>query len=127
MKKEKIIKRLYYLGIFTLVTSFIWVALSGYHQLIKESQIVKEDKALIKSMQPNLRSDILPTIQQRKEYSIEEVSQGLLKPTATPTPTPTVASEPTPSIVPTIVPTSAPGEEGVESTGSGQLEEQGNE
>lgn len=109
MKKEKVIKRLYWLGIFTLITSFIWLALSGYYRLIEERQIVKEDKALIKPIQPNLRSELLPTIKQRKEYTIEEVSQGLLKPTATPTPS--------------IVPTSAPGEEGVESTGSGQLEE----
>lgn len=123
MKKEKIIKRLYYLGIFTVTTSFIWVALSGYHQLIKKQQIVKEDKALIKPIQPNLRSDLLPTIRQRKEYTIEEVSKDLIKPTATPTATPTIASEPTPSVVPTSTPGSAPGEEGSESTGSGQLEE----
>jgi hypothetical protein len=115
VKKEKVIKRLYQLGIFTLITSFIWVALSGYHQLIQKQQIKGEDKALIKPIQPNLRSELLPTIQARREYKIEEVSQSLIKPTATPTPTPTTASEPTPS----VVPTSAPGQEAEESTGSG--------
>ncbi len=115
MKQKKIIKRLYWLGIFTLATSFIWVSLSGYHQLVQKQRIVGEDKALIKPLNLDLKSDVLPTIRQRKEYTVDEVSQSLLEPT--PTPTPTLASEPTPS----VVPTSAPGE-GVESTGSGQLE-----
>lgn len=114
MKQKKIIKRLYWLGIFTLATSFIWLSLSGYHQLIQKQQIVEEDKTLIEPINVDLKSDVIPTIRERKDYSIEEVSQSLLEPT----PTPTLASEPTPS----VVPTSAPGE-GVESTGSGQLEE----
>ncbi len=116
MKKDKIIKRLYWLGILTLATSFIWVSLSGYHQLIKKSQIVGEDEALIEPINPDLNSEILPVIQERKKYTIEEASQELLKPT----PTPTESSEAESPIVPTSVPEE---EEVEESTGSGQLEE----
>lgn len=125
MKKDKVIKRLYQLGIITLVTSFIWVALSGYHHLIRESQIIKEDKELVKPIQPNLQSDLLPTIQQRKEYTIEEVSESLIRPTTTPTPA--SEDEQTSPVVPTSIPESAPDEGVNEGTESGQLEEEVNE
>lgn len=112
MKKEEAIKRLYRLGIFTLVTSFLIVSLSGYHQLV-DKKITKEEERMIEPLQPELRTDSLPAIRQRKEYSVEEVSEKLREPTPTPTPDVESADEDSEAI----------SEQEIESPGSAELEE----
>lgn len=89
MTKVKKIKRLVSLGIITLITALIWVALDSYHQLVKQEQIKKVGD-LIKPLDPHLNTEVLDQIETRKKYRLDEVEEFLLP---TPTPAPTVSPE----------------------------------
>lgn len=88
MTKVKKIKRLVSLGIITLITALIWVALDSYHQLVKQEQMRKVGD-LIEPLDPNLNTEVLGQIETRKKYQLDEVEEFLL---------------PTPTLVPTVSP-----------------------
>ena len=65
-------RRLIWLASFTLLTALIWTALDSYHQLVKKQQIGKV-KSLIEPLDPHLSTDVLKSIEARKEYRINDV------------------------------------------------------
>lgn len=72
MKKKKKLKRLVSVGVFTLITSLLWVSLESYRELVKKEEIKKVDQLLI-PLDPNLETDILDQIEARREYQPDQV------------------------------------------------------
>ncbi len=72
-------KKWVWLGSITLVTALIWVALDGYHQLVRQDRLgtVKE---LLKPIDPRLNTQVLKDIELRKEYQLLEAEKLLPSP-----------------------------------------------
>jgi len=73
--KEKS-KKLVWLGVLSLVTTLVWVALDSYHQLVAQGEPEKVSH-LIEPLNPELDDQVLEEIEARREYQIGEVEKYL--------------------------------------------------
>lgn len=86
MSRKKIInRRIVWLAVLTLVTVLIWVSLDSYHQLVRRDR-TDDVTQLLTPLNPDLESEVLDKIKQRREYQVEDV-EDFLKPEIEPTPT----------------------------------------
>jgi hypothetical protein len=122
-KKSITNNRVLWIAVFTLLTALLLVALNSYRELVRRDRIEGVDQ-LLTPLKPELNDEVLPTIEQKKEYQLEEVNELLkTEPTAIPTPdlSPTDSedtNESTPSGEPSLTITSTP-----EATDSGELDD----
>jgi hypothetical protein len=70
--KERL-RRIMWLGVWTLVTSLVWVALESYHRLIEKEQ-TKKVGSLIDPVNPEIKAEVVAKIEERREYRLEEVN-----------------------------------------------------
>jgi len=80
---KKFLKRLINVGIVTLITALIWVSMDGYQELSKK-KTSQEVAPLVKPLDPQLETEIIEEIEDREEYSLEEIDDYFNFPTATP-------------------------------------------
>ncbi len=122
-KKTIINNRVFWIAGFTLLTALLLVALNSYRELVRRDRIEGVDQ-LLTPLKPELNDEVLSTIEQKKEYQLEEVNELLkAEPTAIPTPESSPAgnqevAESTPSGEPSLTITSTPN-----ATESGELDE----
>jgi len=72
--KERL-RRITWIGIWTLTTSLIWVSLESYHRLIEKEQ-TKKVGSLIDPVNPEIKTEVVAKIEERREYKLEEINLG---------------------------------------------------
>lgn len=77
-------KRLVWVGCLTLATVLFWVALDSYRELVRKDKIEKLDY-LLKPIKPQLESEVMDRVNQKKRYQIEEIDSFFQSQILTPT------------------------------------------
>ena len=67
MKKNNLVRYFTFISFLTLLAIFFHIVQKSYGNLMQAS-IEVEKNPLLKTVHPNLNTDILPTIEQRKEF-----------------------------------------------------------
>ncbi len=77
-KKKEFLKRVLFILISLTVVVFFWLVQEGYHRLLAEEEI-KKAEILVRTINPELKIEVLDKIIGLKQFSIEEVDKELVK------------------------------------------------
>lgn len=76
MKKDKLVKRLVWIGVATLTTTLVWTALDGYHRLV-DDQLSTRFGSLLEPLDSTLNSQVIDQLEKKRKYGFEELDYSL--------------------------------------------------